>query len=301
MLFQVEMSNKTTVPSMTLEPTSDPDLFRLCDRKGDWTHYFHQPTKRYLPAVNHILHTAYNKGERFMQYLLSVSKDEAKDKLERAGNRGTRVHQAINEMILGKEIRLDTTFLNELTGRHESLTDDEWKMLRSFTRWVEDFKPETVIFDTAVCSLKSGFAGTLDWYGTVSISVKTAPQKVEQVRVYCLIDWKSSSAVWDEYAYQLGGYDTALIEKGVIGSDTCCTAILRLGTKHKSGYEFKLYSPEESAMNRIGWMQVRSMFVLMTGGEEFNPVIEEIPTTLQVKIPQVVVKPKKRKYTKHVK
>lgn len=294
------MKKVATVPSMTLDPTSDKDLFRLCDRKGDWSHYFHKPTKRYLPAVNHILHTAYNKGERFMQYLLSVSKEEAKDKLERAGNRGTRVHQAISELILGKEVRLDTTFLNELTGRHESLTDDEWRMLRSFVNWVEDFKPETILSDTAVFSLKKGFAGTLDWYGIVSILLKTAPRKEELIRMHCLVDFKSSSAVWDEYTYQVGAYKTCLIEKGVSGAETCCTAILRLGTKHKRGYEFKLFSTEESAYHMIGWTHIQSMYALMVG-EEFNPMIEEIPTILQVNIPQVVVKPKKRKYTKHVK
>jgi len=276
-----------TTPSYNYEATSDPFLFRFCDRNGDWDYYWHKGLNTFLPAVNHVLDVGFNKGKRFAEYLLSVSKEEAKKKLERAGEEGSRVHQAISDLIKGIKITAETKYLNELTGRQEVLNPDEWDELLAFQQWVEDYKPRTIENEISIHTLL--YAGTYDWLGSIEITEK---KKVKRVKV--LIDWKTSAAIYGDYALQVAAYQHAVSDTtngsnssprgNQVARKGIYTAILRLGSRHKSGYEFKLWTPQETQANYLKFLSARELFDYME--PKFEPKIEEIPLEIKVEIPK---------------
>jgi len=271
------MPGKTTIPNFTLEPTSHDNLFRYVDANGDWTYYvFKKGNKKdFYPAVNHILDVGFNKGRGFMEYLLSVDKTEARQKLETAGERGSRVHQAISHLIQMSKVTMDTKYYNTLKERDEVLSRKEWKCLQAFVKWVGEFKPHTLLNEHASFSTKYEFAGTPDWYGTVELP------KIG--RVWILIDWKTSAGIWGDYPLQVASYAQMYNEHGVEGIKNAYTAILRVGTRHKSGYEFKVYTPEETRDNLGVFSAVRAIFEYAK--PKFKSDVIQIPYSFNLKIP----------------
>ena len=246
--------------------TDNPDLVRVMDWELDWTHYKQISTGKYLPAVNHILGCAYNKGEGFYRYLLNSNREEAEKKLKFAGNRGSRVHQAISDLIRGFKIGLGTKFIDEVSNTTAPLNYDEWRAVLAFTRWAEEYKPKTIWNEHSVCNGK--FAGTLDWFGKIEYEGK---------EVLCVVDFKTSSAIWGDYPLQLAAYRATITGKDIY------TAILRIGTRHKKGYEFVVYDPKETRKNYADFLSVLSLYE--REHESFDPSkIVEMPDELSINI-----------------
>ena len=119
-----------------LGDTDNPDIKRVLDMNGNWTHYFRVSKNLYAPAVNWILKIGFPKGIGFYEYLLSVTKEESRKILEEAGEKGTRVHMAIRNIIDGVEVSLDSMYPNDLTGRPEKLNLNEYQCLCAWKRIV---------------------------------------------------------------------------------------------------------------------------------------------------------------------
>jgi len=285
------------IPKYTLKPTDDPHLFRVIDRKGDWVVYYHDQRKKYLWAVNYILRGGFPKGDGFMNYLLGTTKEEAKKTLEAAGERGSRVHDAIRDLINGEEIAIDKPYLNELTGRWEVLTDEEWNYLRSWVAWVAEYKPEVIAHETSVAADR--YAGTIDFYGTIEVDhteekevriekfakdgKKETTIKIEKVktkkRIRVLLDYKTSGGIWPEYKLQVAAYAYALRRPPEF------TGVVRLGTKHKNGgFEMKLWDHTETKLHYQTFRATMRNFDFTHPAYEHND--ETIPAKLSVKIPR---------------
>lgn len=295
---------QVTIPSYTFEDTTDPNLKRFVDRKGDWTHYHDEVKGQFIPAVNHILGLGYNKGPGFYQYLLSVTAVEAKQRLESAGEEGTRTHQAIRNIIDGLAVRMTTKFYDERTGRQEVLNDDEWTNLEGFLAWYNDFKPETIAQEMSVFAYhrSRGFAGTADYICTVLVpdGAETAsgvknpfPKKLWGQRVLMLpLDWKTSGAVWKEYKAQVASYNYALAKNykdlaKFIDAYPVFTGVVRIGTQHKNGYEFKVWDDKGTKENFKRFDAAYEIY--LEEESEFKPKVREIPTEFFVKVPKAKV------------
>lgn len=304
-----KIKERLTIPSYTFEQTSNPDLQRVVDRHGDWRFYFDTKRGVYKPAVNHILGMGYPKSKGFYDYLLSVSKEEAKKKLDLAGEAGTRTHQAIRDLISGIKVTMSTKYMNELNGRQESLTADEWDNLIAWENWCMIYKPETLDFEKAIHSdMGSGYAGTFDWFGTILVPEgdKKFDKTLYGQRVLILPDWKSSSGIWPEYAAQTSAYMNAIIEKELYkkfvdfyrGQGKLFTGIVRIGTRHKTGFEFVVWTDAETGSN---FAKFQAAQIISSDDHEFKDEIVEIPMEFDIKIPKAKLeKVKKVKKVKEV-
>lgn len=283
-----------TVPSYTFEPTNNPDLERVVDRHGDWRFYFDKKKKIFKPSVNHILGLGYPKSKGFYDYLLSVSKEEAKKKLDLAGEEGTRTHQAIRDLLSGIKVTLQSKYMNEITGRQEGLSADEWDNLTAFVNWCDTYKPETIDFEKAVDSDECNYAGTFDWFGTILVPEgdKHFEKWLYGQRVLILPDWKSSSGIWPEYAAQTSAYMRAIVEKKLYvdfvehyrKQQKLFTGIVRIGTRHKTGFEFKIWDELESQNNFRKFLAAQT---LSYEGQQFSEEeITTIPAEFNLKIPK---------------
>jgi len=272
-----------SISSHSLAETSDPNVFRLVNRKGDWIMYYLKKEDTYLWAVTYILDSGYNKGIGFMKWLLSKSPEEARKILEDAGDKGTRVHAAVADLLNGHSVVLDKSVYST-KGSKSKLSDEEWRCLLSFVSFVEDYNPVSFSLEQNVASKKLGWAGTYDWICTLEIEYevgvgKKAVLKMKRIRV--LLDFKSSTAIHDSYNMQLGAYWLILKERKQ--AKGLHTGVLRLGTKHKRGYELKLWSPKQTAHHGKVMKAVNEIHIYKEGHP--NPKITEFPTEIKIKVP----------------
>lgn len=278
-----------------LKPTDDKDLFRVVDREGDWTHYYHQPSKTYLRAVNFILESGYAKGARFYQYLKSKSADEADRILKAAGERSDRVHQAIRIILDTGKIDRSLKVLGEDNATLISLSNDEWDCLLAFGEFWNRHECVLISGEKSVYTLSFGYAGTLDAIVrmTKECGVRYCPCK-EYVGRLGLYDWKSSGGIYSNYGAQVAAYGAAFNATATEKLDY--TAILRIGTNHKStgGYEFEPYNSEETNRHWKEFLAAKQI-----GDAEYKPFtdaeIVEIPEVIELKkaVPPEEPKPEK--------
>lgn len=271
---------KTTVLTYTEAPTSHPDLVKLVDHEGNWTHYRHKPTNRMLAAVNHVIANGYNKGPRFHDYLLSVSREEAKKALESAGERGTRVHSGIRDLVDGMEVGLATKYPSESSyGRMEPITFEEWSLIQCFERWQKERAPRVSGQEISVFSLEHGYAGTVDFLGSVNAVEKG----------FGVLDWKTSSRIWNEYALQTAAYFMAILEmkdKRYVVPDY--TGIIRFSDGRQDGFEEKWWSRKETESNFEHFLAAKKVYEFNKPKKGDDPVVREVPFSLKIEVPRIV-------------
>lgn len=287
-----------TIPSFTNEPTDDPTLFRVVDQAGDWTHYFQNTINQYLPAVNHILRIGFPKGQGLIEWLKRTTPEEAEKILKTAGERGSKVHAAIRDLIIGITIDIDSQYKND-NYELERLKADEWSCLLAFAAWAEKFQPAVRQCEVAVWNKNHFYAGTVDFVGTIKL---TAGDKVyiddklvtvkEDKKIKVLLDWKTSKAVHDDYRLQVAAYATCLKQPVEY------TGVVRVGTSHKNGgFEIKLWSKDRTDFHFERFIAAKANYEWLENS--WTPTIVDIPTRLSVNIP--VIKTKKVKKLEKIK
>lgn len=295
-----------TIPSYTFDDTSHENVKRVCDRNGNWTHYWLVKEKRFVKAATHILKLGYAKGPRFFEWALSVSKEEAKRKLETAGDEGSRSHDAIRDLIDGLKITMSTKYASDLqAGRQEILNAGEWDNLEAWMGWANLYQLELITREDTIYSLSLGFAGTMDYLGVITVPAgdKRFPEDVRGKKVLLLPDWKTSAAIYDEYEAQLGAYYTAVRELGLFEeffqayAGRIFTGVLRLGTRHASGYEFCVYTEAETLENAEIFKAAKR--IADKAEKEWEPDIRQIPMQFSIRLPKASIeKPKKQRAPK---
>ncbi len=237
---------------------------------------FYEKGGKYYPAVNYILQ-AYPKNIGFYKWLASKGWDEAERIKEEAGDRGSKVHNAIYDLLKGKPVKYTDKYWNENTKDFEMLTDREWECLIAFQNFWEDKKPQLIASEIVCYSEKYFYAGTIDFIGIVDGKVM-------------LIDWKTGSKIYPSQLLQVAAYWQAENEKGKFKPAE--TAVLRLGTKHTRGYEPLKKSGKGKRGNLMNLKENKEAFsvflaVKKTWGFEHpkaKPDIKEIPEVIKLKI-----------------
>lgn len=179
---------------------------------------FYLVNGKYLPSVTWILHVGYAKGIQFYKWLADHSWDEAEAIKNSAGNKGSRIHHAIESLLLGNEVKIDDKFANEAEEPSE-LTADEYEALMSFKAWYSEAKPEVLGIEYVVVNEKEGYAGSVD----LKCKIKGETW---------IIDFKTGQNVWPEHSLQLSAYKACDPSVQKIG-------ILQVGYKrNKSKFKF---------------------------------------------------------------
>ncbi len=193
-----------------------------------------------VPSVTWIA-GKYPKGIGFYMWLADKGWDEAMAIRDAAGIRGTKVHNAINDILSGYEVRIDSLYENPKNGHLDELTLEECDSILSFKKWwavtEKDYKIEPLTWDRTIFSEAYNYAGTIDLVVRLTDRVTGSVRNV-------IIDFKTSSDVWTEYELQVSAYKQGLVEtngSGVIaleGVKDYELMILQLGYKrNKAGYK----------------------------------------------------------------
>jgi hypothetical protein len=254
------------------------------------------PTIQYVPSVTWIA-GHYPKGIGFYKWLADKGWDEAQAIKVAAGNKGSKVHHAINSILNGAEVRIDSKFTNPETDQLEELTLEECDAIKSFVDWRVDTEKEYIVeflaWDVTVFSEKYGYGGTID------AIVRLTNRKTGEVRVY-IVDFKTSSEVWAEYELQVSAYKHPLESgefhiPGFVEVSEIKLAILQIGyRRNRAGYK---------------WNEIEDQFPLFLAARQIwakecegqSPKRKDYPIVLSPARPVAVEpqpEPKKEKVTK---
>jgi hypothetical protein len=187
------------------------------------------PLYEYDPSVTWIA-GFYPKGVEFYKWLANKGWDESQAIKQAAGDKGSKVHYAITDLLNGVEVKMDSKYRNPSTELLEMLSLEEWECLMAFAKWHQEVQPLTLANEIVVRNKEIGYAGTVDYICEID------------GQVY-LIDFKTGQHVWSEYALQISAYKHALDlsqpEFAGIGQNDIKLAILQIGYKrNKNGYKF---------------------------------------------------------------
>lgn len=281
-----------SAPSYRDEATDDKNLFRVVDRENEWSHYKLKAGDKetFMPSVNHILGIGFPKGQGLLNWLKTKTAEESDKILKHAGERGSRTHVAIRDLIQGQTLSAQAYYKNE-DGSSTPLQMDEWDFLLSWAAWCEVYKPQMLKHETAVYHPKYKYAGTVDFIGTITIpalqpvNVNGKMMKFgEPVTVSCLLDWKTSGGIYDEYKLQTAAYAACMKLKP---KQAFYTGVIRLGTKHKNGgFEMQLWDRNQTLINFKQFLKSKDTYHFING-TDWKPDIEQIPLVLKVDVPQI--------------
>lgn len=178
------------------------------------------PAYNFVPSVTWITHY-YPKGEAFLRWYAKHGWDEAEALKQAAGDKGSKIHLAIADLLAGNVVRLESKYINKSTGQEEELTPLEYEAVMSFAEWYAETKPEVLDFEYAVWNNAEGYAGTVDLKCRIDGEV-------------WIIDLKSSQDVHPEHELQVSAYKHAEGEE-----DVTRLAILQVGYKRNKTKKWK--------------------------------------------------------------
>jgi len=194
----------------------------------DDTHYYWIKTKRkndkneaiwrFVPSVTKILETM-PMPFALRKWIGDVGTEKAESKLEAAGDRGTKIHHACEQLLVTGSLGTDNEPFQQLFP-----VKQDQKCIVGFIEWVNEFKPELKkkTHVEMVVASRLNYAGTLD----IFCYINNEPY---------IVDIKTSNAVHDSHKLQLAAYKQAFQEMTGIKVKM---GILHLNSSYKKGYSF---------------------------------------------------------------
>lgn len=183
------------------------------------------PEYKFLPSVTWICEY-YPKGIAFYKWLAGKGWDEAESIKVAAGDKGSKVHQAIGDLLEGKAIKMTGIYNNPTTNAPEELTVEEYECILSFVLWYKTVKPEIIAREFVIVNKEEGYAGTVDILCWI------------EDELY-FVDIKSSQYVWPNHELQISAYSHAPIDHLIKTESPHKLAILQVGyRRNKRHYKF---------------------------------------------------------------
>jgi len=211
----------------------------------------------FYPSVTHILDVAGPKEYGLLNFLRNNTAEESERIKNQTAARGSVVHSYIERLLNGLEVNIS-----------KEPSDVQERVCR-FAEWFLVYKPTNFASEQIVASVKMRYAGTLDMICTLMIDGK--PTR-------CLIDFKNTSGIRFSHKLQLMAYKQAYEELNPSDKIQECY-VLRLGTQHKAGYEFK----KVEIVDIKHFNAVYELYLAMNDGVIPDPPIENsYPETLSL-------------------
>lgn len=201
----------------------------------------------------------YPKGVEFYKWLANKGWDESQAIKSAAGDKGSKVHHAIEALLGGFEVKMESKFGNA-HGEPEELALEEYEAILSFQAWFEATKPEIIATETVAYSEAHRYAGTIDFVCRIDGEL-------------WIVDFKTSKSVWTEYELQLSAYKHADHDW-----QDAKLAILQVGyNRNKAGYK---------------WNEIEDKFDLFKVAQQIwhhecgdqKPKVRDYPLSLKLEI-----------------
>ena len=220
--------------------------------------HFYFVNGEYFPGVTSILDEAAPMAYGLREFLKYNTAEQAEEIKTTAMNFGSKMHEAYEKLLKGETLNLLTDYPYQKEKKH----------LVSFYQWFADNKPTNLEIEFTIASLTYKYAGTLDLVCTINDEL-------------WLIDFKTSKALYKTNEYQVAAYKHAYEE--MTGKKIDHVALLRTGSQHKAGYEFKeVFTPIEEFVNIY-----KTYLSLHDGVIPQPPLVNSYPETLKLNSEEV--------------
>ncbi len=150
--------------------------------------FYTKDGETFYPSVTTVL-DVYPKGFGYIQWLKDMGSN-AGEVLARAGEQGTKVHNAI-EMYLNGEVL-------SWAGANEQYSLLEWQMIMRFVEFWDTYKPKIIAGPE-----KTIISDTMKVGGTIDIVCEIFDKGLTQT---WLIDYKTSNGIYKTHQLQLSAY-----------------------------------------------------------------------------------------------
>jgi hypothetical protein len=194
-------------------------IFPVDDDRGHrWYPIEDGKTLVHCRGVTGVLGYAYPKDAGLLNWIAEKGAEGERYRDERA-RFGGAVHRATEELDRGEVLRT------------KDMTREMAKALMSYVHFHEDHRPEILAVERTVFDTRDRVAGTLDRIVAMGDNLH-------------VLDVKNTKAIYPTHHLQVQVYARLC---RVMGVPITHTSILRLGSKHKRGYELATEEYDESA------------------------------------------------------
>lgn len=216
----------------------------------------------FYPSVTKLLGETLPTPYALRQWIGDVGNEKAEIKLNKAADRGTRIHDACEAYLRGEEINLEQNFPNE----------KDKKLIVAFANWCAEYQPRIPQVNEVFNSksedptIEFTVASTWQYAGTLDIFcyIKDEPY---------IIDIKTSRNVYDSHMLQITAYQEAFREMTGIKAKR---AILHLKDTTQKGWQFvEKIEIKKKDVTIDDFMNVYSVYKMLNGGEVPQPPLTE--------------------------
>jgi len=233
-----------------IREATKPGYVQITSLDERW--YENQETHEFIPSSSWIS-SYYPKGVEYFKWLASKGWNEAEQIKNEAGEKGSRVHKAIETLIRGEKVNMDDLYPDE-NGINREMTPDEWRSVMSFVDWVKEEKPEFISNEYTV--IGEGYAGTVDIKCRLSGKVG-------------IVDIKTSQDIWPSHELQLSSYKHA---------DPECEFIAILQVGYRRNKKFFKFTELEDKFNLF----LAAKEIWANENKNISPKQIEYPITLKL-------------------
>ncbi len=257
----------------------------------DTNHYYYggekNKTKQYYMSLTHVLDIGGPFPEGLRQYLRVTSFEEQKDRLEVTGSRGTKLHDALDQLMQRKGLDMK-----------EYPTLYEKDAIVTFIRMMKFLDPGKYATELIVADPDLRVAGTLDFKGFVQawkLECLLNPNKYLEIdsdgdymvkeqwvdlpdskRVHIIIDWKFTGRNAYSHKVQVAAYKT-MNNKSRAGQPVSRAFTWRYSPKHKHGFDFN-----ESLLNYHSFKRIYDTTLEYLGEFPEPPSLKSYPQSVRL-------------------
>lgn len=279
-----------TTDMEVLYELSNCEILRL---DVDDEHYYYGgekgKEKTFFLSLTRVLDIGGPFPEGLRQYLRVTSYEEQKDRLEFTGNRGSKLHDALDQLMSRKALDLRRDFTNTY----------EKDAIVTFVRMMRFLAPGKYSTELIVADPDLRIAGTLDFEGFVDEWKLTAlldPLKYLEVdsdsdlqlkerwldipktskRVHIVIDWKFTGRNAYSHKVQVAAYKT-MFNKSRSGTNVRRAFTWRYSPKHKFGFDFN-----ESLLDYKSFKRIYDTTIEYLGEFPMPPTLKRYPNNVRL-------------------
>lgn len=182
------------------------------------------PGFRFRPSVTWIAHY-YPKGIGLLRFYAQKGWDEAEQIKQAAGDKGSKVHQAFEDLVKGNAVAIDAKYVNNSTGLLEELTKEEYECVMAGNEWLTEMNPEIISTEKVLVSNEYDYAGTRDLLCRIDGKL-------------WVLDIKTSQDIYTDMKIQVAAYKHA--SDDLPGGEEVNLGILQLGYRRNKEKKWKL-------------------------------------------------------------
>lgn len=260
----------------------------------DDEHYYYggekgsQDPKDYYLSVTRVLDIGAPFPEGLRQYLRITSFDEQIERLEYTGQRGSKLHEALDMLMQKQGLNLKDNYQSSY----------EKDAIVTFIRMMRFLDPGKYATELIVADPALKVAGTLDFKGIVSawkLECLLDPNKYLEIdsdddlqlkekwldlpdkrRICIIIDWKFTGRNAYSHKVQVSAYKT-MLNKSRKGVKASRAFTWRYSSKHKAGFDFS-----ESLLDYNSFKRIYNTCIEYLGEFPEPPIIKRYPEAVRL-------------------